>query len=127
MGTPQDEVFGAVAVRRGVVAVTSYTRRYDPDGVKLDYAYWSASGRLHSWAQTHRVTTQSSDPRVQFVGTGLQSGKELQGLFIGDYTAAALGSDLQLHPSWTDFRGRPGVTKPNQDAYTDSVGLRHGR
>jgi hypothetical protein len=45
----------------------------------------------------------------------------LQGVFIGDYTAIAVGADLWLHPCWTDFRGRPGVTAPNQDAYTQSI------
>jgi len=41
-----------------------------------------------------------------------------QNVVIGDYTAVALGSDGVLHPCWTDFRGSPGVTAPNQDAYT---------
>jgi hypothetical protein len=127
VGTPQDEVFGAVAAVRRVVAVTSYTRHYDPSGVKLDYAAWSSRGKLRTAMPIHRVTTQSSDPQIQFVGAGLDSGKDLQGLFIGDYTAAALGADLRLHPSWTDFRGKPGVTKPNQDAYTATVNLRSGR
>jgi hypothetical protein len=124
VGTPQDEVFGAVAAEKGVVAVTSYTRHFDPTGVDLDYAAWTARGRLGHRARLHRVTTQSSDPRIQFAGEGLQSGQDLQGLFIGDYSGVALGSDLRLHPSWTDFRGLPGVTKPNQDAYTATLRLR---
>ena len=37
------------------------------------------------------------------------------------YSAIAVGADLRLHPCWTDFRGRPGVTAPNQDAYTQSI------
>ena len=44
-------------------------------------------------------------------------------MFIGDYTAIAMGTDLRLHPCWTDFRGRPGVNTPNQDAYTQSIRL----
>jgi hypothetical protein len=44
-------------------------------------------------------------------------------VFIGDYTAVSIGADLRIHPSWTDFRGRPGVTSPNQDAYTQSISL----
>jgi hypothetical protein len=127
VGTPQDEVFGAVAATRRVVAVTSYTRHYDPSGVKLDYAAWSSRGLPRSGTRISRVTTQSSDPRIQFVAAGLQSGKDLQGVFIGDYTAVALGADLRLHPSWTDFRGRPGATKPNQDAYTATIPLRSDR
>lgn len=123
VGTPQDEVFGAVAAYDGVVAVTSYTRHYDRAGVNLDYAYWSSTdlrrgGRL----PIHRVTTESSNPQIQFVSTD-DEGNEVQGVFIGDYTGAVLGSDLRLHPAWTDFRGRPGTTAPNQDAYTDSFRL----
>jgi hypothetical protein len=61
---------------------------------------------------------------VQFVGIGAVSGQVLQGLFIGDYTAVAMGSDLVFHPMWTDFRGQPGVTSPNQDAYTQAIRLK---
>jgi hypothetical protein len=124
IGTPQDEVFGAAAVTRGIAAVTSYTRHWDPNGVLLDYAYWTSTGLVHGRAPAvRRITTQSSDPRIQFVGVDAE-GNEVQGLFIGDYTAAALGTDGRLHPNWTDFRGRPGVTAPNQDAYTQSIRLR---
>jgi hypothetical protein len=45
-------------------------------------------------------------------------------VFIGDYSGAALGLDFRLHPCWTDFRGNPGRTAPNQDAYTQSISLR---
>jgi len=54
-----------------------------------------------------RRSREPSDPRIQFVAVGLVSGEELQGVFIGDYSAVALGFDLRLHPCWTDFRGRP--------------------
>jgi len=37
-----------------------------------------------------------------------------------------MGSDLSFHSSWTDFRGSPGITLPNQDAYTESISLRNG-
>jgi hypothetical protein len=124
VGTAQDEVFGAVATFAGFVAVSSYTRHYDANGFNLDFAYWKSfgpGGLRH--AAIHRITTQSSDPGIQFVGTGAVSGKELQGLFIGDYNAMAIGTDLKIHPCWTDFRGRPGLTKPNQDAYTQSISL----
>lgn len=124
VGTPQDEVFGAVATYAGFVAVSSYTRHYDPNGINLDYAYWKSFGPGGlARAGIHRITTQSSNPQIQFVGTGLETGEELQGVFIGDYTGLAIGSDLRLHPSWTDFRGRPGVTTPSQDAYTQSISL----
>jgi hypothetical protein len=120
VGTPQDEVFGAIASFAGVTAVTSYTRHYDPSGINLDYAYWRSShGRL-TGAPTHRITTQSENPQVQFVGLD-DEGNPAQGVFIGDYSAVAMGFDFRLHPCWTDFRGRPGTTDPNQDAYTQSI------
>jgi hypothetical protein len=124
VGTPQDEFFGAVAAYRGTVAVSSYTRHYDPDGYFLDYAYWRSSGTSGlGRARIHRITTQSADPRIQFLAIG-PNGEEIQGVFIGDYSAMAIGTDLRIHPCWTDFRGRPGVTPPNQDAYTQSISLR---
>ena len=128
VGTPEDEVFGAIAINRGVVALTSYTRHYDRDGIKLDYAYWSSKDVLRSRSlpmrslPIHRVTTESSDPQIQFVATD-DEGNTVQGVFIGDYTGAALGADLQLHPCWTDFRGNPGTNTPNQDSYTQSIRL----
>jgi hypothetical protein len=125
IGTPQDEVFSAVATIAGLVAVSAYTRHYDAHGVGLDYAYWKGIGvtGLRSSA-IRRITTQTSDPRIQFAAASLENPDEtLQGVFIGDYSAIAVGADLRLHPCWTDFRGRPGVTKPNQDAYTQSISL----
>jgi hypothetical protein len=123
IGTRQDEVFGAVAIHAGVAAVTSYTRHYAPSGVDLDYAYWTSTDLRKRSLPIHRLTTQSSNPQVQFVSTD-DEGNEVQGVFIGDYTGAVLGTDLRLHPNWTDFRGRPGTTTPNQDAYTQSIRLR---
>ena len=60
---------------------------------------------------------------IQFVAVGAVSHSVLQGVFIGDYTAAVLGADGVLHPCWTDFRGNPGVTSPNQDSYSDAIRL----
>lgn len=125
VGTPQDEVFSAVATLAGLVAVSAYTRHYDAGGVGLDYAYWTGLGvRSLTRAPIRRITTQTSDPRIQFVAANPDDPEEeIQGVFIGDYTAVAVGTDLRIHPCWTDFRGRPGVTKPNQDAYTQSISL----
>jgi hypothetical protein len=123
IGTDQDEVFGAIAIQDGVAALTSYTRHYAPSGVDLDYAYWTSNdGFRHRAAPIGRITTQSSNPQVQFVSTD-DEGNVVQGVFIGDYTGTVLGSDLRLHPSWTDFRGNPGTTTPNQDSYTQSINL----
>jgi len=124
IGSSSDEVFPAVAAFAGTVAVSFYTRAYDPAGIGLDYAYATVNtfGSAHAGPLT-RITTQTSNPQVQFVGAGAVSGKTLQGEFIGDYTAVALGTDFRLHPLWTDFRGNPGTTLPNQDAYTQSIQL----
>ncbi len=126
LGSAADEVFPAVAAFGGRVAVSFYTRAYDPKGIGLDVAYVSAS-EFDFWnlpfARLHRVTTETENPQVQFVGIGAVTGNVLQGVFIGDYTAVALGADGVLHPCWTDFRGKPGITAPNQDAYTEAIRL----
>jgi hypothetical protein len=121
LGTPSDEVYPAVAVQLGRVALTFYTRNYDADGVGLDYA--AVAGDFSRLASRHvrRITTQTSNPQVQFVSVGAVTGKVLQGVFIGDYTSVAMGWDGAFHPAWTDFRGKPGVTSPNQDVYTQTV------
>lgn len=121
VGTAQDEVFPAIAAVGGNVAVTSYTRHWDPSGINLDYAMWTGRNQSVGSGAIQRVTTASEDPNVQFVGIGLVSGDTLQGEFIGDYTAVAMGPDFKVHPSWTDFRGDPALNTPNQDAYTQSI------
>jgi hypothetical protein len=125
VGSAQDEIFGAVASYGGTAAVTSYTRHFQAGSVRLDYAYWrinAVPGRAVTAGPLTRITTQSSDPRVQFIGISPE-GRVLQGVFIGDYTGVSMGADKVLHPAWTDFRGKPGVTTPNQDAYTDDIDL----
>ena len=119
VGTSADEVFPAIAAVAGRVAVTSYTRTYDPAGINLDYAMWTGWGA--ALGPIHRVTTVSENPNVQFVGVGLNSGDTLQGEFIGDYTAVAMGPDFKVHPCWTDFRGNPALNTPNQDVDTQSL------
>ncbi len=124
LGTGSDEVYPAVAADHGKVAVSFYTREYDPKGTGLDVASVAAEefGDL-SGAPVRRLTTETSDPHIQFVSVGAVTHQVLQGVFIGDYTAVAMGSDGVMHPCWTDFRGSPGVTAPNQDAYTVAVHL----
>jgi hypothetical protein len=121
VGTADDEVYGAIAAVGGRVALTSYTRHYDPTGINLDYAMWTGWGSGIGSAPIQRVTTASENPNVQFVGVGLLSGQTLQGEFIGDYTAVAMGPDFKVHPCWTDFRGNPALNTPNQDAVTQSL------
>jgi hypothetical protein len=122
-GTPAVEVFPAVAVNDGRVAVSFYTRAFDRDGIGLDYAFVARKGNFRR-SHVQRITTQTENPQVQFVWVGLITGNTLQGVFIGDYTAIAMGRDGVIHPCWTDFRGRPGVNSPNQDAYTQAIRLR---
>jgi hypothetical protein len=121
VGTADDEVYGAIAAVGGRVAVTSYTRHYDPTGINLDYVMWTGWGNGVGSAPIQRVTTASENPNVQFVGVGLESGDTLQGEFIGDYSAVAMGLDFKVHPCWTDFRGNPALNTPNQDAVTQSL------
>ncbi len=124
LGSGQDEVFPAVAAYNGRLAVSYYTRHYDAAGHGLDVAMNSGTGigNLRN-SSPARVTTQTSDPNVQFVGVGAVSGQILQGEFIGDYTAIAMGSDLIAHPTWTDFRGNPNLagSTPNQEVYSQAV------
>jgi hypothetical protein len=127
-----DKVFPSVASRNNKLVISYYTREYalatgaagdvchfrtndlggarvapsaSPENVCLDYAAtsWTPTAGFSS---TMRLTSQSSNPYVQFA----------DGSFIGDYSQVALGSNGVAHASWTDFRGNPGVTTPNQDA-----------
>lgn len=122
VGSTADEVFPAVAAIDGRVVVSYYTRAYDASGIGLDYAYSKLYGPDLGDGKLVRITGQSENPQVQFVAADLENPDNyLQGVFIGDYTAIAVGSDGVFHPSWTDFRGDPGKTLPNQDAYTQSI------
>jgi hypothetical protein len=121
VGPGGDQVFPAVAVCLSKIVVTYYTRSYDPNGIGLDYAYVTGTGGQIGRAPQQRITTVSEDPGVQFVGIGAVTGKVLQGTFIGDYSAVAMGIDLVMHPVWTDFRGSVGTNTPNQDAYTQAI------
>jgi hypothetical protein len=124
LGTSADEVYPAVATNDGRVAVSFYTRAYDPTGIGVDMAYVAGDGGALKKNHVSRITTQTENPNVQFLGVDLIDGTTvLQGEFIGDYTAVAMGSDGVFHPSWTDFRGLPGTTLPNQDAYTQAIRL----
>ena len=126
LGSSQDEVFPAVAAYDGRVAVSYYTRKYDPKGIGLDVAINTGNGiGALKDSRIARVTTQTSNPQVQFVGVGAVSGKVLQGVFIGDYNGLAMGRDLIAHPTWTDFRGNPTLagSTPNQEVYSQAVQL----
>jgi hypothetical protein len=120
VGSTTDEFFPGIAVFAGRVAVSYYTRKFDPNGINLDYAYSVAWGSAINGAAVRRITTQSENPQVQFVAQAAD-GTVLQGVFIGDYSAVAMGIDFVIHPCWTDFRGKPGTTLPNQDVYSQAI------
>ena len=133
-----DTVYPSVAANAGKISIGYYTRSYSPSGTKndracgiseatvksngsldlvnlvaptdpararasvcLDYAAVSSSD---NYATETRLTSQSSNPYIQFAGA-----------FIGDYTGAAMDSSGRAWFVWTDFRGKPGTTTPNQD------------
>lgn len=73
----------------------------DLNPVCLDYAISSSTDGFGSEI---RVSTQSSNPYLQFSGS-----------FIGDYTGVAVDSSGRARMVWTDGRGKPTVTTPNQD------------
>ena len=83
-----------------VVSPTDPARRDAP--VCLDWAVRSSGD---GFAAETRVSAQSSNPYILFAGS-----------FIGDYTGTAVNRAGHAVTVWTDFRGNPGVTTPNQDA-----------
>jgi hypothetical protein len=135
----EDKVYPAVGANAGRVVVGYYTRDYSPvptstdhscqrgfldtsdpgypasptvyhpDSVPvcLDYAFSSSTD---GYASETRVSTQSSNPYVEFSGS-----------FIGDYSGVAVDSTGAAHTAWTDFRGLPGTTTPNQDTVVGNV------
>ncbi len=135
----KDKVYPAVGANHGRVVVGYYTRDYSPvptatdhscqrgflsttdpgypasttvyytdlAPVCLDYAFSSSTD---GYVSETRVSTQSSNPYIEFSGS-----------FIGDYTGVAVDSTGGAHTVWTDFRGLPGVTTPNQDTVVGNV------
>jgi len=105
----EDKIYPWVAANDGNVIVSYYTREFaGSPSLQIDYAYVKSTDGGATWFGSTRITEESSDPGIQFTA----------GAFIGDYTGVAMGSDNVAHPIWTDFRGNPGVTSPNQDAVT---------
>lgn len=125
-GDTFDKAFPSVSANHGRVVVGYYTRAYSPTPSKknnscvsiiqntttgalsygtapvcLDYATRSSTD---NFASETRVTSQSSNPYIQFTGS-----------FIGDYTGVAVDSTGVAHAVWTDSRGNPGVDSANQD------------
>jgi hypothetical protein len=127
-----DKVYPAVGANAGRTVVGYFTRDYSPTPtvadrscgrafldtsdpaypksapvyidfapVCLDYAISSSSD---GFASETRVSSQSSNPYLEFSGS-----------FIGDYTGVVVDSTGAAYTVWTDDRGLPGKTTPNQD------------
>ncbi len=112
--TSEDKIYPWVAANDGNVIVSYYTREFAGSASKqIDFAYVKSNNGGATWSASTRITEESSDPGIQFSA----------GAFIGDYTGVTIGSDNVAHPLWTDFRGNPGVTSPNQDAVTVRISL----
>jgi hypothetical protein len=135
-----DKVYPAVGANAGRIVVGYYTRDFSPvptatdhtcqrgflsnqdpgyptsattpvhyvdlAPVCLDYAFSSSTD---NFASETRVSSQSSNPYLQFSGS-----------FIGDYTGVAVDPAGGVHTVWTDDRGLPGTTAPNQDTVVGS-------
>lgn len=128
----RDKAFPAVGANAGRIVVGYYTRNFSPVPTATDHSCgrgflntsdptypfsapvyidlapvcldYAISSSTDGYASETRLTTQSSNPYVQFSGS-----------FIGDYTGVAVNSIGKAHAAWTDFRGLPGRTTPNQD------------
>jgi hypothetical protein len=127
-----DKVYPAVGANAGRIVVGYYTRDYSPvpttadrscgrafldtsdpsypssAPVYVDFAPvcldYGISSSTDAFASETRVSTQSSNPYLEFSGS-----------FIGDYTGVAVDSTGAAYTVWTDDRGLPGTTRPNQD------------
>ena len=123
-----DKFYPSVGANNGIIAVGFETRDYatapndplcearlrDPvtgditvlstANVCYDQAVRTSSDGGATWSSQIRVSSQSSNPYVLFAGA-----------FIGDYEGTAVDDLGNVFTVWTDNRGLPGVTPPNQD------------
>jgi hypothetical protein len=128
-----DKVFPAVGANAGLIAVGYFTREFateigpnrecgimerdvdtgdlvppqDPDRANAVVCFdWAMKSSADDFGATVRVSSQSSNPYTLFAGS-----------FIGDYEGTAVDDQGRVYTVWTDSRGNPGVTPPNQDTY----------
>ena len=130
-----DKAYPAVGANAGKIAVGYYTRDFSPVPTATDHSCqrgflstldpgyptspttpvhytdmapvcldFAISSSSDNFASETRVSSQSSNPYLQFSGS-----------FIGDYTGVAVDPTGGVHTVWTDDRGLPGSTTPNQD------------
>ena len=128
-----DKVYPAVGANAGRIVVGYYTREFSPLPSAIDRSCgiseidtatgnvvlpvdplraaapvcldWAVKSSSDGFASTTRASAQSSNPYTLFAGG-----------FIGDYTGVAVDAYGSAVTVWTDFRGNPGTTPPNQDA-----------
>lgn len=130
-GSP-DKVYPSVGANNGRIVVGYYTREFSPVPTAADRSCgimeldtvtgnvvaptdparaaapvcldWAIRSSGDDFASQRRITAQSSNPYLLFAGS-----------FIGDYTGTAVDATGRGVTVWTDNRGNPGLTDPNQD------------
>jgi hypothetical protein len=130
-GSP-DKVYPSVGANNGRIVIGYYTREFSPVLTALDRSCgimeldtvtgnvvpptdparaaapvcldWAIRSSGDNFATQTRITAQSSNPYILFAGS-----------FIGDYTGTAVDATGSAVTVWTDNRGNPGLTDPNQD------------
>jgi hypothetical protein len=124
--SPNDQFYPWATVGSdGNVRVAFSDRSYDPSNIQYGETLASSFNGGASFSLS-RVDTGLSNPNdSRFVTNGgATNGKAT---FIGDYNGLDIGSDLLLHPAWTDMRTSaypnppPGTGHKTQDAVTASV------
>jgi hypothetical protein len=131
-GSP-DKVYPSVGANNGRIVVGYYTREFSPVPTAADRSCgimeldtvtgnvvvptdparaaapvcldWAIRSSGDNFASQTRISAQSSNPYLLFAGS-----------FIGDYTGTAIDATGSAVTVWTDNRGNPGLTDPNQDA-----------
>ena len=135
--TPADKVFPAVGANAGLISVGYFTRDYatsigadrrcgiverdadtgdfvvptDPNRASAVVCIdWALKTSADDFGQQIRISSESSNPYILFAGS-----------FIGDYEGTAVDDQGRTYTVWTDSRGNPGVTSPNQDTFVGIV------
>jgi len=127
-----DKVYPAVGANGGRIVVGYFTRAYSPVPTATDRSCglqfldpdtnavvnpddpaelaapvcldWAMKSSDDNFGAETRLSAESSNPYLQFAGS-----------FIGDYEGVAVDRNGKAALVWTDDRGNPGVTTPNQD------------
>jgi photosystem II stability/assembly factor-like uncharacterized protein len=90
--------------------VTAVISPLSTANVCLDWALKTSTDGGATWSSQVRITSHSSNPYTLFAGS-----------FIGDYEGTAVDDQGKTWTVWTDFRGNPGLTSPNQDTLVGTI------